>query len=241
MKCLICIKYEKDIRAVKGQFKFKDEWIKGSKNYRLDNATDHALSAQHQRCMKLYYTDEKGNGYNNEREKGQSSILDQFASMEQKDIEQTRRKIETAYFVAKEELPLAKYVSILALEERHNVTFGSAYRNSNACGDFIDCIGDELMNNLKGFLEKAKFYSILFDGTTDKSAAEKESFFVLYLDKDTDAEKVEVKLSFLGLSDIHHAHAVGVKQSIDDVFVHVGLDDYRNQLVGLGADGASLM
>ena len=135
---------------------------------------------------------------------------------------------------------MAKYVSILALEERHNVTFDSAYCNSNACGDFIDCIGDELMNNLKGFLEKAKFYSILFDGTTDKSAAEKESFFVLYLDKDTDAEKVEVKLSFLGLSDIHHAHAVGVKQSIDDVFVHVGLDDYRNQLVGLGADGASV-
>ena len=46
--------------------------------------------------------------------------------MQQKDLEQTKKKFETAYFIAKEELPISKFANVLELEERHGVVFRHA-------------------------------------------------------------------------------------------------------------------
>ena len=54
------------------------------------------------------------------------------------------KKIETAYFIAKEELPLTKFERILALVELHNVELGNAYCSNNMCGEFFDYIADDL-------------------------------------------------------------------------------------------------
>ena len=64
--------------------------------------------------------------------------------MNEKDVILTRKKFETAYFIAKEELPLTKFERILALEELHNVEIGSGYHNNNMCGKFIDYNTDNL-------------------------------------------------------------------------------------------------
>ena len=47
--------------------------------------------------------------------------------MNEKDVKLTRKKLEAAYFIAKEELPLTKFERILALEELHSVELGNAY------------------------------------------------------------------------------------------------------------------
>ena len=67
------------------------------------------------------------------RDRNQQSIESGLARMNEKDIMLTHKKFETAYFIAKEELPLTKYKRILALEEFHNVELGNAYRNNNIC------------------------------------------------------------------------------------------------------------
>ena len=56
----------------------------------------------------------------------------------------TKLKFETAYFIAKEELPLLKYSQILKLEEKHGADIERAYRNRQSGTTFIDYIGDEL-------------------------------------------------------------------------------------------------
>ena len=55
------------------------------------------------------------------RDRKQQSIESGLTRMSEKDIILTCKKIETAYFIAKDELPLTKFKIILALEELHNV------------------------------------------------------------------------------------------------------------------------
>ena len=78
------------------------------------------------------------------RNRNKQSIESGLARINEKDVMLTCKKFETAYFIAKEELPLTKFERILALEELHNVEIGSAYHNNNMCGEFIDYNTDNL-------------------------------------------------------------------------------------------------
>ena len=50
----------------------------------------------------------------------------------------------------------------------------------------------------------------------------KRHFFVLYLDK-VRSDGVLVKTEFLGLAEVNHAHAEGIKQIIYESFEQIGL------------------
>ena len=58
--------------------------------------------------------------------------------MKQKHFELTKKKFEAAYFVVKEELPIAKFTKILELEENQGVALGKTYRNKNKTYRFND-------------------------------------------------------------------------------------------------------
>ena len=66
-----------------------------------------------------------------------------LARMNEKGVMVTHKKLETAYFIAKEELPLTKFERILPLEELHNVELDNAYHNNNMHGEFIDYITND--------------------------------------------------------------------------------------------------
>ena len=51
-------------------------------------------------------------------------------------------KLETAYFTAKEELPIAKLKKIRALEVKNGVQLGDVYANDTSACVMIDVIGD---------------------------------------------------------------------------------------------------
>ena len=125
--------------------------------------------------------------------------------------------------IAKEELPLTKFERILVLEELHNVQLGNAYRNNNMCGEFIDYTADDLALKVLQKLKSSNFHSALWDGTTYVSVSEKETFFMLYLDKVKSYGEVLVKTEFLGLAEVNHAHAEGIKQSVYESFEQIGL------------------
>ena len=191
--CKVCTKFRERTEGV--QY-FKEDWITGSANYRSSNAIDHAEDVSHKEAMTHYYKS-VGKTHNEKRDCNQQSIESGLARMNEKDVMLTRKKFETAYFIAKEELPPTKFKKIFVLEELHNFKLGNAYRNNNMCGEFIDYIADDLALKVLQKLKNSNFHSALCDGTTDVSLSEKEIIFVLYLDKGGSDGEVLVKTEFL--------------------------------------------
>ena len=217
--CKVCTQFREHIEGI--QY-FKEDWITGSTNYRSSNATDHAEGVPHKEAMKNYYKS-VGKTHVEKRDRNQQSIESGLARMNEKDIILTRKKFDTAYFIAKEDLLLTKFVRILALEELHNVELGNACRNNNMRGEFIDYIADDLASKVLQQLKSSNLHSALWDGTTDVSIPEKETIFVLYLDKVGSDGDVLVKTEFLGLAEVNHARAGGIKQSIYESFEQIGM------------------
>ena len=157
--------------------------------------------------------------------------------MSQKDIELTRTKFETAYFVAKEEMPLKKYTKLL----NHGVNVGKAYRNENTGGIFIDAIGESLATDLKNKSDKVHFYSIHTDGSTDSATSENEAVFVVYFNpQPADSDEVKILTSFVKLVYVKSANAEGIVDSIKDRLKSIGIEDIFEKLVGFGSDGAAV-
>ena len=174
---------------------FKEDWITGSTNYHLSNAIDHTEDASHKEAMKHYYKS-VGKTHYEKRDRNQQSIENGLTRMSEKNVILTRKKIETAYLIAKKELPLTKFKRILALEELHNVELGNAYHNNKICGEFIDYITNDLALKVLQKLKSSNFHRALWDGTTDVLVLEKETIFVLYLDKVRSDGEVLVKTEF---------------------------------------------
>ena len=177
LNCSICKTYA-DI--IKGMKNFSAAWaFNGSTNLRISNAEDHARGKPHRKALDLHLKDGKG--------------LNTFER-----AEAMKTKFETAYFVAKEEMPLLKYPQILKLEEKHGVDIGTAYRSNKSCTTFVNSIGDELGRKLEEKINEVNFFSVFADGSEDASVAEKEAIFVQYLEKDPPGkDTIDVVTAFL--------------------------------------------
>ena len=217
--CKVCTQFREHIEGI--QY-FKEDWITGSTNYRSSNATDHAEGVPHKEAMKHYYKS-LGKTHDEKRDHNQQSIESGLARMNEKDVMLTHKKFETAYFIAKEELPLTKFERILALEELHHNVELMLIGNNGMCGEFIDYIADDLALKVLQKLNSSNFHSALWDGTTDVSVSEKETIFVLYLDSVRSDGEVLVKTEFLGLAEVNHAHVEEIKQSIYESFEQIGM------------------
>ena len=154
MNCAICQKFEERITSIKG---FNYQWLReGSKRLLLHAAVEHAEGQAHKRAYDLHLKSKSISACERTDilqplldEGRQRSIMQGLGVMQMKDFELTKKKFETAYFVAKEEIPLAKFSMILELEDKHGVVLGNAYRNNVTGGCMIDYIADNIMKELK--------------------------------------------------------------------------------------------
>ena len=176
------------------------------------------------------------------RDNQQQSVVSGFASMNAADFEKTKKKFDVAYFLAKEELPLAKFEEIIDLEKRHDVDLGTAYCNQMEANSFIDSISDDLGSELKQKISVVKCLSVLTDGSTDASNVEKEAVFVRFLDKNPlNSNDVKVFHNFVGLSDLDTGKAAGVVTAIENSFRDVhAYDEFTEKIVAFGADGENV-
>ena len=62
------------------------------------------------------------------------------------------------------------------------VSKGDSYISDTACANFIDFVGLDLKDQLNRDFAKAKFFSVLSDGSTDSSLTENEIIYCLYFD-----------------------------------------------------------
>lgn len=254
LKCKYCITYEKDIKDIDG---FNNQYIIGSKNYRKSSVLSHGRDSKaHARAYELHLKNKnestdaiakkltimKHGGH------GSGDITTAVGKMTLKDLEQTKRKFQAAYFVAKEEMSLKKYESLLNYETLHGVSFGESYRNRFACAEYVNVIGEDLKQQLSLDLAKATFFSVLCDGSTDTSVKENEVIYVLYFDPvPAGSDSVQVKLGFLSVKHLSSQCAGGVFSAIEGSFNEIkeslqslGIQDYTERLVGFTSDGASV-
>jgi len=239
LNCSVCKTYGEKVKSLKN---FSTVWaFSGSTNLRLSNAEDHARGEPHKRAINLHFKEKKGlcateraeamKGTNNP---GQQLITTGFANMQASDLATTKMKFEVAYFIAKEELPLAKYEQIVRLKEKHGVEIGKAYRNRKSCNKFISAIGDQLAKDLENKLSNANFFSVLVDSSED--------MFVQYLDKRPPGrDTIQVDTAFLQLVNVQYGTAAGIVDSIKRSFEGVNItDDLEKKLIGFAGDGATV-
>ncbi len=245
---MVCTAFKDRIKYNRG---FSNAWIQGTCNLRLSNAQDHAATKCHQHAYNLYIKDltSKGELSSNMEnplrpQPSQRTLEDGFSKLNETQLEQTIKKFDIAYFVSKKELPFTVYEDLISLEKRHGVDLGDVYNNRKQCGEFIDVNAQFIAHQLNEDLTKAKLYSVLTDGSTDKSVTEKEVVYELYFDphSKSNPEEVEVKLSFLCLKDVKKADAEGITTAIEESFKSLGIlpNELYSKLVGFGADGASV-
>ena len=246
LKCNACIQFESIIR---NRPKFSRAFIDGSTNFRLTNVVDHAKSDTHKIAFSLY-NKKQGQSPKTESYISQQNQSKLDFSLNPQQIEDLKRKFDISYFVVKEELPLSKYEKIIALEKRHGVPHGSTYSNRAAATEFISFQSKEVLTQLSRDVLKSKFYSILFDSTTDKTVSEQEAVFVLYFERDPTEPQlsgdhepmVHVKLGFLSLENLKNSTAQGVLEGIKTSLKNLGLPNVGEIPpipVGLGGDGCS--
>lgn len=241
LKCKVCTQFQSSIEKRKN---FSRAFIDGSTNFRLTNVIDHANSDMHKIALSLFHVE---NGQKSQPFKNKPTLEFKLNATQ---VEDLRRKFDISYFIVKEELPLAKYEKILNLEKRHGVPHSSVYSNRTAATEFISYQAKELQTELSKDIAKSNFYSIMFDGTTDKSVTEQEAVFALYFDldpvepelSDKGAPMVKVKMGFISLENIKSSNAQGVLDGIQNSLDTLGLHKLPGTPptpLGLGCDGCS--
>lgn len=248
LNCSVCNKYAEQVKSMK---QFSHSWaFEGSTNLRLTNAQDHAKGEPHRRALDLSLYEMGKTGQ--ERSKillshsgdlQQQQITVGISKMMADDFEELKIKFDVAYLIAKEELPMSKYSSLLDMEERHGVKIGNAYRSAMSCSDFISAIGNEMTQQLIETLNGAKFFSVLSDGSNDVSITEKEAIFLQYLDTNPPGiDQVQVTTSFLKLADLKDSSASGVLRCMKKSLEILDIDEnmLNKKWVGFAADGATV-
>ena len=93
------------------------------------------------------------------------------AKMNKANLEVLKKLFRTAYYVAKEEIAMAKFSSLFKLQIGNGVNMSKTYLNDHACHNFIGT----------SQIEKSRFLSVLSDGSTDNSVTERELAYVRFL------------------------------------------------------------
>ena len=115
-------------------------------------------------------------------------IAQAFNKLPDDEREKLRVKFDIAYFIAIENLPYMKYPKLCELETRHGVCIDTSYLNETAGRDFIHYITDSRRQELKQTLEKAKFFAVLLDSSTDAGNIDNEAFLVVWCDSNVSDE-----------------------------------------------------
>ena len=127
-------------------------------------------------------------------------IVAALTSLSEDEKVRLRHKFDTAYWLAVEKIPFRKFPSVCDLEARHGVNIGATYTTETAASSFTGYIAQAKRNKLVVNLQKAKFFSLLLDGSTDAGNIDNELLLVVWFDKDGVGEKVYTRTNYLCIS-----------------------------------------
>ena len=124
----------------------------------------------------------------------------------------------TAYYLAEKERPFTGFAGLIQLQNCNGADLGTTYMNDKAAQSFISSIAGVYFDEPKHILAECDFFSVLVDGSTDKSDIEEELIFVRII------EDGYPTMAYLKIVDLQHANADGIVAALDQAFEQFGFD-----------------
>ena len=211
---------------------FSDSWIKGSKNPSSDAVKKHVTSEIHKRAVDLALKKELGPKEYVENIRQNTAIGKSITRMHKKTRKLMKNYFSTAYYLAKNEKPFRDFPELLDLQELNGLDVQKGYRTDRAAAVFVDFIAESMKLPLKEYLMKAKYYSILQDGSTDLSVSEQELIYIFFLYESRPV------LKYFSIENPPVADAQNLVECVKEAFHRIGKTDLFSHLYGLNEDGA---
>lgn len=204
-------------------------FTKGTNNFRKDPIKAHDASKSHKKCSEAKLTRDKP---------GQTPMARIVARANEQQFEKMTKLFRTAYYIAKEELPLRKFDGLCQLQRANGVDFPDrSYSNDHACREFIRAISHTEQTETIDQISSCRFLSVLSDGSTDSGIIEQEVVYVRFVQNCQPVSKM------VQCQSVNHAHAAGILEAIDTAVETVGIDQevWNKKVVCANFDGASVM
>ena len=256
--CKFCTDHEEEIKSIEG---FTNQYIKGSTSFGKSSVEYHAKNTKSHTVAHELHIKESGKDSKKLKDfkhsaAGSSDVLEGILTMEKNEVARIKIKFETAYFVAKQELPLTKYKEIRKHGKFHVVDTGDSYMTDVKAGEFIDVIAVDLKSKLCKDLATANLFSVLCDGSTDSAVIEEEIIYDSYFDPNPPGkDEVAVKIEFLDIQPLTSQSVNGVQKAIVDSIEDLNIINDKHgfaeekyfsetsmckRIVGFTSDGASV-
>nr|XP_047122893.1 zinc finger protein 862-like [Hydra vulgaris] len=238
LRCSLCKQYETQIKNIKT---FSIAWIRpGTPSIKKDSVRSHCNTLQHKEAHRIDYRSKLGlGGYQKSVVKKTLTPVDPRGKyqrkIDEKDRDSLQKKFNAVYYLAKKERPFTDFPDLLELLKKNGVqNLGESYATNKAAGIFTDYIGEIAKDLFKKDFIKARYYSVLSDGSCDSATIEQELVYVLYLLEGSPCVKL------LSVESPDNGNASGLKNCLKQSFERVGISDMSKKLVGLNVDGASV-
>ena len=197
-------------------------------NYRKETLKFHDKSVKHQTCIDRKKALENPGGTNYAKSSRKA---------DEKNSEVYEKLFNTAYYVASENEPFAKFPKLCALQTKNGLNFGTNYLNDKGCKMFLTSSSEVLREDVSKELENVRFISILGDGSTDKGIIEQELVYVRFVDS-----KGQIQTKLGDIDDLEQGNAKGVKDGWLKGLDSLGITEQvlAEKLVAVNTDGASV-
>ena len=154
------------------------------------------------------------------------------------DQERFRVLFNSAHCTAKQDWSINSFKSLIELQAKNGLHVGENYwTNRHGPKMFMKHIAEVQRMDTKQFLQECRFFSVMADGSTDRSIADQEAVYVRYI---KDGRPVN---RFIGLQELESGDAEGVLKAVDQVLqdnAGISLDMQRQKMVNVNLDGASV-
>ena len=190
----------------------KSDFVTGSKTFKRETMKKYNQSFTHIRSRDSFIAKQKAFE--------DRPIMKSFVKMSNKSDEEQRndvaKKMNTAYFIAKEELPFTKFPKLLDLQRKNGLQIGETYSTDKKCAEMVSTISNVYQNKLaKTVNENVKYMSIMIDGGEDAGGVENETIHCRLVEHGQPVNHL------VGHKAIEHAHAAGRCYSIFEANVLV--------------------
>jgi len=156
MFCEWCRRFDKN--------EHRNQFVKGCTSMKLESVKKHKQSRQHR-------DSEAAQRASNRPERAPMELTIQ--TMEHSEVEQMKRLVVA-------ERPFRDFPALLQLQGLNGLQVGRAYNSPNQARRFVHFIAEEIRKDLVETLQKADFFSVCMDSSTDKATIDEEMVQVVF-------------------------------------------------------------
>ena len=148
---------------------------------------------------------------------------------------------KTLEWLIKEDLPLAKFQSLVQLFNSLNVKDLEIlnkskinYQSSESAYELLDCLAEDVRNKVREKLQKSEYVTVLTDESTDISNKKRQVIYAQVLNDDFIPETL-----FISNVECSDATGAGIANTVLNELAEKGIQ--ARNIMSLGTDGASAM